>query len=113
MYTAVQLAFWLASDAQLQVKLADAMPLVFGFLVPASFTHGLTDLRRRRWWYAGAALVVLLVYDLVSAALIAKRDVLMGWYIIYPLGSFFLLGMLCGHSLLVTKLKRVTRRGDF
>jgi peptidoglycan/LPS O-acetylase OafA/YrhL len=106
LFLAVQAVFWFGSGAPFRVRAADAIPLILGFLGPALLTAESSALGRHLWRYFGAILVALFVFDLVSAMVISKREVSMGWYIIYPLGGTVLLVLLFLHSSITKALRQ-------
>jgi hypothetical protein len=111
LYGCVEAFFWSQSGAPIRVKIADAIPLTFGFLAPAILVRGYNDLAKWRWVFMASILLTLVVYDLLSAAMISKREPFDGWYIIYPLGGLFLAGLLVVHLFVVKVLRRSLRHG--
>jgi len=79
-----------ASGAPLRVLLAEAVSFGLGFLIPALLTARL-DWRAAIPWLLGFGLLGLLVLDIWSATVMAKREFLMGWYVFYPGGLLLLL----------------------
>ena len=72
------------SDAPLRVHLANALGLLLAFWVPALLLRGWNDLKERAFFFAALVVAGTLVWDVVSASVIVKRDFLMGAAVVYP-----------------------------
>ena len=91
-YVALVACLPLVSGAPFRVWAVDAGSFALAFLVPALVTAG------REWkeailWFLGFGLVGILLFDILSSIVIVKREFLMGWYVLYPVGLVALLGL--------------------
>lgn len=84
---AVFVPTYVYSDAPPRVHLANALGLFLAFWVPALLIRSWKDLKARAVFFVGCAVFGTLVWDAVTAAVIVKREFLMGAAIVYPLFS--------------------------
>ncbi len=80
---------YIYSDAPLRVHLADALGVALAFWIPAMMVRSWNDLKERVLFFAAFVVGGTLIWDVVTAVVIVKRDFLMGGVIVYPL---FLIG---------------------
>jgi hypothetical protein len=74
------------SDALFKVHAIDVSALLFAFCVPGLVAINKGKIAQLQTWLFGA-LIGLLYWDAASAVVIAKREMFMGWYIVYPIGA--------------------------
>ncbi len=82
----------LVSGAPFRVWAADVVSFSVAFLVPALI------MAHREWkkaivWLLGFGLAGILIFDISTSIVIVKREFLMGWHVLYPVGIVALLGL--------------------
>ena len=78
------------SGAPLRVHAVDISALFIAFVLPGLFTNKKENKKQIYIWLFGGV-VGLLYWDALSALVIGKREIFMGWYIVYPVGILAIL----------------------
>jgi hypothetical protein len=101
-----------SSDAPLKVHFIDIGCLFFSLVAGSIFAEfNKWNFTKFRVWFVFATFGIF-SYDVLSSAMIVKRDFLMGWYLIYPLGIVGVLAVqwlassLCGKLAYNNRLHR-------
>ena len=84
----LSLLFW--SGAPVRVHAVDITAFFIAFVIPGLLAFNLSPKKQLAIWFVGGV-VGLFLWDVGSAYVIVKRELFMGWPILYPLG---LLGLL-------------------
>ena len=87
------------SDAPARVHLADAVGVILAFWIPALMVRSWSDLKARALFFAAIVVVGTIVWDVVSAQVVVKREFMTGAGIVYPLslvGCFALFAIQTG-----------------
>ena len=78
------------SGAPARVHAVDISALIIAFVVPGLIVKNKKNKKKLYIWLFGAV-IGLLYWDVLSASVIVKRELLMGWYIVYPVGAIAIL----------------------
>lgn len=85
----------------LGVEAVDVGALVLAFLIPSRWIESPGDVWRRWRRVVGLILVGTVAWDAGTAAVMVKRDFLMGWPVVYGSSLVFFSGLLMLHGMLV------------
>lgn len=80
----------LISGAPLRVHAVNILALFIAFIVPSLAAVKFNKINKYVIWLCGAMLGII-VFDIGSSYVISKRELFMGWYILYPVGLIVLL----------------------
>ena len=75
------------SGAPARVHAVDISALFIAFVVPGLIVKN----KKKLYIWLFGAVIGLLYWDVLSASVIVKREILMGWYIVYPVGAIAIL----------------------
>lgn len=89
----------------------DLAALGLAFLVPARWIDSPRDVWRRWRIAAGSILTATMAWDAATAAVIAQRQFLMDWPIVYSTSLIFFVGLLLIDGLLVATWAKRSARG--
>lgn len=78
------------SGAPVRVHAVDISALFIAFVVPGVLAINKNNKKQFYIWLFGAV-IGLLYWDVLSAYVIVKKEILMGWYIVYPAGVVVIL----------------------
>jgi hypothetical protein len=83
------------SGAPLRVHAVDIFALFIAFVIPGLIANNKEVKKQYLVWLFGGVFG-LLFWDVLSSYVIVKREIFMGWYIIYPVGlsAFLILHLL-------------------
>lgn len=91
MYTTVvvfillSLASIVISGAPLRVHAVNISALLIAFVIPSLISKYKANKKQIYIWLFGG-IIGLLYWDVLSAFVIVKREIFVGWYIVYPAG---------------------------
>ncbi len=81
-FSAISIAI---SGAPIRVHVVDISALFIAFVAPGFIARNKEIKTQFYIWLLGAV-IGLFAWDILSAYIIAKREIFMGWFIIYPIG---------------------------
>jgi hypothetical protein len=85
-YAILSTALLLISGAPIRVNLVDIASFFIAFVVPGMLAFHLNRMNQVIMvWLVGGG-IGLFMWDVVSTLVIVKRELFMGWYILYPIG---------------------------
>jgi len=105
-FIVLSLVFIVVSDAPFKVHAVDISALFIAFVIPSLVINAVKE-KQQLYILLFCAVAGLLFWDILTAYIIVKRDVFMGWYVFYPVG-FLVLFML--HILVKYLNKKFIRR---
>jgi hypothetical protein len=86
-------AAWTSTGAPARVHVVNTIGVIVAFWLPALFAGRLATLRQRWPLVLGGILVGTLVWDILSASVIVKREFFMSGVVLYP-GAVLVFGSL-------------------
>lgn len=90
------------TGAPLKVHVVDISALFISLVIPALIANFQSVKNQFYIWLFGAV-IGLLFWDVLSAYVIVKREIFMGWYLIYPAG-------VAGLLILQTLIKYINKK---
>ena len=84
-FLALSLVFITISEAPFKVHVVDISALFVAFVIPSIISIMKDNKNQKYIWLVGAT-IGLLYWDILFSSVIVKRELFMGWYVIYPIG---------------------------
>ena len=78
------------SGASLKVHAVNIGCLFLSYFIPSVVAERYFYIKPKMLAWIVGGLIGLVIFDTLSSMVIVKREFLMGWYIIYPVGIFWL-----------------------